>query len=63
MFDLIKMFLGRSHCKGCKYRRFWGLFCGNKSPKPKFYEREAWNKYGCWDYVEDLRAMRTKKAR
>lgn len=50
MFDWIKRLLGLTDCKGCVYRRFWGLFCGKRGG---ILPHNAWQRYGCWHYAED----------
>lgn len=51
MFDAIKTILGRTSCRGCIYRHFGGLYCGNNK-KDVILHKSAWQKYGCW-YYED----------
>lgn len=50
MFDLIKRLLGRTDCKGCVYRRFWGLYCDKRGG---MLPHSAWQKFGCWHYAEE----------
>ena len=52
MFDFIKDLLGRSTCRHCAYRRMWGLYCGYKITKETIFPPCAWQKYGCWQYVD-----------
>ena len=49
MFDWIKRLLGRTDCKGCVYRRFFGLYCGKRGG---ILPHSAWQRYGCWHYAE-----------
>ena len=53
MFDLIKRLLGRSGCSNCIHRRMWGLYCGFKKTKSTILPSCAWQKYGCWHYVDE----------
>lgn len=48
MFDWIKRLLGLTDCKGCVYRRFWGLYCGKRGG---MLPHSAWQKFGCWHFV------------
>lgn len=49
MFDWIKRLLGLTDCKGCVYRRCWGLYCGKRGG---ILPHSAWQRYGCWHYAE-----------
>lgn len=53
MFDLIKLILGMPTCRGCRYRRFWGLLCGYKK-KDSIFPISNWsrNDLWCWHYVD-----------
>lgn len=57
MFDWIKRLLGLTDCRGCVYRRCWGLCCGKRGG---ILLHSAWQRYGCWHYAEDeeIEAMR-----
>ena len=50
MFDLLKRLIGRSTCRNCIHRRFFGLYCGCKTKT--LFPHNAWQKYGCWLYVD-----------
>ena len=52
MFDWLKALFGLSNCRRCKFRRMWGLYCGFKYKKSLRLKSSAWNKYGCWHYVD-----------
>lgn len=57
MFDLIKLILGRPTCSGCLNRRLGGLYCGYRgyaAQKPS-----AWQKDGCWHYIDAGMARKT----
>lgn len=48
MFDFVKVLFGLSSCRGCKYRRLLGLYCGCPHPR-----HGAWQRYGCWNYSSE----------
>lgn len=52
MFDVIKRVIGRSTCRNCIYRRMWGLYCGKPNKQLDIFPHHAWQKYGCWHYVD-----------
>ena len=54
MSDFIKALLGRSTCRHCRFRRMWGLYCGYRRDRRRdFTTDSAWQKYGCWHYVDN----------
>lgn len=61
MFDLIKMFLGMPTCRGCRYRRFWGLYCGCK--EKGVFPHKAWDSKAnwCWHYTDKEAVKKWKK--
>ena len=60
MFDLIKIFLGMPTCRGCRYRRFWGLYCGCK--EKGVFPHKAWdsNANWCWHYADKEKVEKWK---
>lgn len=59
MFDFIKELLGISGCRGCVHRRLGGLYCGYKmtSEAMRYFKPSAWDKYGCWQYVDKPKTL------
>lgn len=50
MFNAIKAILGLSSCRGCRYTRLGGLYCGCPRPEHALLHR-AWRRLGCLFYA------------
>lgn len=62
MFDWIKVFFGLPSCRGCRWRRFFGLYCGCRARG--FFRPRAWDftGYACWYYANPPRTGREDPA-